>query len=154
MFPPHTYKGISGLGEDGSSVQPVYRYVDPSHVGILDLDASSASDPGMSGVLCPLQRIYGDSISFSEFEEPNTWQEELTKTLAGFRELNGKEQVFEALDKLLGEDHTEEITMLNSEIEVARKVIHPFIYTDVGEYGGLPLEGSGTIQLTVEEEIH
>ena len=42
----YTYKGISGLGEDGASVQPVYRYVDPSHVGILDLDASSGSYPG------------------------------------------------------------------------------------------------------------
>ena len=31
----YTYKGISGLGEDGASVQPIYRYVDPSHVGIL-----------------------------------------------------------------------------------------------------------------------
>jgi hypothetical protein len=71
----YTYKGISGLGEDGSSVQPVYRYVDPSHVGILDLDASSASDPGMSGVITPMTQIYGKDKSFSEYEEPNSWRE-------------------------------------------------------------------------------
>ena len=71
----YTYKGISGLGEDNASIQPVYRYVDPSHVGILDLDASSNSDPGMSGMLCPMTKIYGKDKSFSEFEEPNNWRE-------------------------------------------------------------------------------
>jgi hypothetical protein len=70
----YTYKGIAGLGEDGASVQPIYRYVDPSHVGILDLDASSGSDPGMSGMICPMTKIYNHS--FSEYEEPNTWREE------------------------------------------------------------------------------
>lgn len=70
----YTYKGISGLGEDGSSIQPMYRYIDPSHVGILDLDSSSVSDPGMSGMICPMTDIYG--TSFSEYEEPNTWKEQ------------------------------------------------------------------------------
>ena len=69
----YTYKGISGFGEDGASVQPIYRYVDPSHVGILDLDASSGSDPGLSGMICPMKKIYNNS--FSEYEEPNTWKE-------------------------------------------------------------------------------
>ena len=71
----YTYKGISGLGEDGSSIQPVYRYVDPSHIGILDLDASSASDPGMSGMICPMAKLYGDDRSFSEYKEPNEWRD-------------------------------------------------------------------------------
>lgn len=71
----YTYKGISGLGEDGASIQPIYRYIDPSHVGILDLDASSASDPGMSGMICPMTKLYGSDKSFSEYEEPNNWEE-------------------------------------------------------------------------------
>ena len=70
----YTYKGISGLGEDGASIQPIYRYIDPSHVGILDLDSSSVSDPGMSGMICPMTNIYG--TSFSEYEEPNTWRDQ------------------------------------------------------------------------------
>ena len=70
----YTYKGISGLGEDGSSIQPMYRYIDPSHVGILDLDSSSVSDPGMSGMICPMANVYG--TSFSEYDEPNTWKEQ------------------------------------------------------------------------------
>lgn len=71
----YTYKGISGLGEDGASIQPIYRYVDPSHIGILDLDASSASDPGMSGMICPMAKLYGPEQSFSEYSEPNEWRE-------------------------------------------------------------------------------
>lgn len=71
----YTYKGISGLGEDGASIQPVYRYVDASHVGILDLDASSASDPGMSGMICPMTKLYGNDSSFSDYQEPNSWRE-------------------------------------------------------------------------------
>lgn len=70
----YTYKGISGLGEDGASVQKIYRYVDPSHIGILDLDTSSGSDPGMSGIICPMKKLYNNS--FSEYEEPNTWRQD------------------------------------------------------------------------------
>lgn len=66
-----TYKGIQGLGDDGTSVQPGYRYVNPSHIGILDLDSSPTSDPGMSGMLCPMVQMYGNS--FSDYQEPNTW---------------------------------------------------------------------------------
>ena len=71
----YTYKGIQGLGEDGASIQPVYRYVDPSHVGILDMDASSASDPGMSGMICPMATLHGNDKSFSEYDEPNEWRD-------------------------------------------------------------------------------
>lgn len=70
-----TYKGISGLGEDGGSIQDIYRYVDPTHIGILDLDSSSNSDPGMSGMICPMTKLYHDN-SFSDYEEPNSWRNE------------------------------------------------------------------------------
>jgi hypothetical protein len=73
----YTYKGISGLGEDGSSVQPIYKYVDPSHIGIIDLDSSSNSDPGMSGMLCPMTKMYGRN--FSKFEEPHEWYNKYKK---------------------------------------------------------------------------
>ena len=72
----YTYKGISGLGEDNTQIQPMYRYIDPSHVGILDLDSSTNSDPGMSGMICPMTKLYGSNHSFSEYEEPNTWKEQ------------------------------------------------------------------------------
>jgi hypothetical protein len=80
----YTYKGISGLGEDGSSIQPIYKYIDPSHVGILDLDASSNSDPGMSGMICPMTNIYDHS--FSQYEEPDTWPASYQELLAQFND--------------------------------------------------------------------
>lgn len=70
-----TYKGISGLGDNGTSIQESYKYVDASHIGILDLDSSTTSDPGMSGTICPLSKVYSDN-SFSEYEEPNFWEKE------------------------------------------------------------------------------
>lgn len=79
----YTYKGISGLGEDGASVQPIYRYVDPSHVGILDLDASSGSDPGLSGMICPMTKLYNNS--FSEYDEPNTWRDNYAPIKAEYK---------------------------------------------------------------------
>jgi hypothetical protein len=82
----YTYKGISGLGEDGASIQPVYRYVDPSHIGILDLDSSSVSDPGMSGMICPMAKLYGNDNSFSEYEEPNEWRENYAPMNKQYRE--------------------------------------------------------------------
>ena len=84
-----TYKGISGLGEDGGSIQDIYRFVDPTHIGILDLDSSSNSDPGMSGMLCPMAKIYHDN-SFSNYEEPNSWRENWQPT---------KDKFFEGLEK-------------------------------------------------------
>ena len=70
----YTYKGISGLGENKTEIQQTYRYVDPSHAGILDLDSSTTSDPGMSGTICPLTKIYPGN-SFSDYQEPNFWEE-------------------------------------------------------------------------------
>lgn len=78
-----TYKGISGLGEDGNSVQPIYRYVDPSHVGILDLDSSSGSDPGMTGMICPMAQITDNS--FSEYDEPVTWDEQFATIMEKYK---------------------------------------------------------------------
>ena len=70
----YTYKGISGLGEDGSSVQKLYRYVNPTQAGIVDLDSSTDSDPGMSGIFCPMGKLYPD-YSFTDYQEPDFWEE-------------------------------------------------------------------------------
>ena len=91
----YTYKGISGLGEDGSSIQPVYRYVDPSHIGILDMDASSASDPGMSGMICPMAKLYGNDSSFSDYQEPNEWRNNYFPIEAKYKEGTRKPLMFD-----------------------------------------------------------
>lgn len=81
----YTYKGISGLGENGASIQQTYRYVDPSHAGIVDLDSSTTSDPGMSGTICPMSKLYNGN-SFSDYQEPNFWEEKYKKFQTEFFE--------------------------------------------------------------------
>lgn len=88
----YSYKGISGLGESGAKVQPIYRFVDPSHLGILDLDASSVSDPGMSGMLCPTAHLYDNF--FSEFEEVHGWDEEYKKKMEEYKKSQGYKNPF------------------------------------------------------------
>jgi len=75
----YTYKGISGIGEQGgkSAVPIIYRYVDPSHIGRLDLDASSSSDPGLSGVLCPMVETVNGQ--FAQYQETNGWEDHYSR---------------------------------------------------------------------------
>ena len=73
----YTYKGVSGIGESGSSAIPdIYKYIHVTNLGIVDLDSSSPSDPGVSGCLVPLLKLY-DNDYFTDFQEPCTWREEL-----------------------------------------------------------------------------
>jgi len=84
----YSYKGISGLGEQrGSTIPDKYRYLHHSHIGRVDLDASSASDPGLTGIICPLAKIYNQS--FSEYEEPNSWESDFKELLAQYRSMVG-----------------------------------------------------------------
>ena len=39
------------------------------------MDSSSANDPGMSGMLCPMAPVFDNY--FSDFDEPNTWRDEM-----------------------------------------------------------------------------
>ena len=82
----YTYKGISGLGETGD-IQKIYRFVDASHIGILDMDASSASDPGMTGMICPMAKLYNGS--FEDYQEPLTYRENFGNKLNEFYKDNG-----------------------------------------------------------------
>lgn len=95
----YTYKGISGLGDQGagSAVPLIYRSVHPSHLGRVDLDSSSASDPGLSGIICPMAKTFGDS--FSDYVEPNGWRDFYTETLNELRDLYGMQQAIDIKKK-------------------------------------------------------
>ena len=96
----YTYKGISGLGDqgNGTAVPIIYRSVHPSHLGRVDLDSSSASDPGLSGIICPMAKVYNGS--FSDYEEPNGWEDFYKDTLSELKDLYGITQGFELKKKL------------------------------------------------------
>ena len=56
-----------------------FRETNVSHLGRLDLDSSPKSDPGMSGILCPLTQVYGEYKSFTDFVEPNEYYDKMEK---------------------------------------------------------------------------
>lgn len=119
----YTYKGISGLGDQGSgkSVPNIYRYIHASHIGKVDLDSSSASDPGLSGTICPMAKRYGDS--FSNYDEPNSWKEAFTKLWDQYKELNGMIETIEFQKKLgLSYDYVKE-DMVRETIGMYKKLI-------------------------------
>lgn len=90
-----TYKGVSGIGESGSSAIPdIYKYVHVSNLGIIDLDSSSPSDPGVSGSVIPLLKLY-DNDYFTDFQEPNTWRDELFRMKDEYRKKVNTIQVME-----------------------------------------------------------
>lgn len=101
----YTYKGISGLGDSqkttmgknygspvkgtsSTSIPPVYRQVQISHLGRIDLDSISPSDPGLSGMLCPLSDIKDGFFDFN-FKEPNEWRQDADALLDSYRQQIG-----------------------------------------------------------------
>lgn len=124
-----TYKGVSGLGEEkGSSIPTSYRQIHPSHIGRLDMDSSSNTDPGLSGTICPLTNIYNNS--FSDYQEPNTWRQETDAMLSRYRDLVGLKEAIK-LEKMIGVDidpAREEI--LDESINTFKGLIYPIYYVN------------------------
>ena len=92
----YTYKGISGIGEKSNAISGAYRSIHPSHLGRVDVDSSSNSDPGISGTICPLAKLYDGH--FSEYEEPSTWMDDITKVFDIYRAAESKKQLYKLLD--------------------------------------------------------
>lgn len=90
-----SFKGPSGLGESNSSangkqqnsaIPEIYRHVHYSQYGIIDLDSSTATDPGMTGMICPRTDIYENGY-FSDYQEPNEWEGEYQEILDRYKAL-------------------------------------------------------------------
>ena len=78
-------KGPNSLGESSpQSITDKYRVLDPSMVGILDINVSSNSDPGMNGALVPFVKIY-DRFFFGEEHEPVDKSMEIIKITSEYR---------------------------------------------------------------------
>ena len=114
----YTYKGVSGIGESGSSAIPdIYKYIHVTNLGIVDLDSSSPSDPGVSGCLVPLIILY-DNDYFTDFQEPCTWREELSKLRDEYMQKVDRMQVIEFNSFIL--DNSEEVQLNISELNENR----------------------------------
>ena len=126
----YTYKGISGIGESSNAISNAYRAVHPSHLGKVDLDSSSNSDPGVSGTICPLTNLHDGH--FIDYKEPSTWQEDMNKVLDAHRAMNSKKAMYDILkDHKLVEQ--EDNSVLGASIEVARNLL-PFSNVFLNHY--------------------
>jgi hypothetical protein len=161
----YTYKGISGLGDQGSgsAVPLIYRSVHPSHLGKVDLDSSSASDPGLSGIICPMAKIYGDS--FSDYQEPNGWKQFYMETISELKDMYNMKQAIEIRKKLgLSFDGVKE-EMVRETIESYQRLIPVIIDLEGKKDYTLGVimpttivpsesdDGTGDISLAEEDEV-
>lgn len=119
-----TYKGVSGLGEGGNkSIPDIYRSIQPSHVGRVDLDASSDGNPGITGTLNPFMDMHDGY--FSDYEEPDTWQGMYDSCLSEYNHANNLKQAMEFQQNMLGIDKSEEITSLEEVTCTMEQIINP-----------------------------
>lgn len=120
----YTYKGISGIGEKTNQVSQIYRNVDISHMGRLDPDTSSNSDPGLTGSLCPLAKLYDNS--FEPYEEPNEWDDKVKELYNSLKSRTGLKEVIVAKKELLNENMDKEnMEEIEDNITMARRLLSP-----------------------------
>ena len=112
----YTYKGLSGIGDSNSqSVSTDQRSTHISQMGILDMDSSPKSDPGMSGVLCPHVKMVGKK--FTDFHEPNYWEEGYKKLLDEYHSTQNLESIITSRQReLLGLKEANETVKKNKSI--------------------------------------
>ena len=90
-------------GNGNSSMPVIYRYLHPTSLGILDDSASGNSQPGISGVLCPL--VYVDMKKGGYFnpnyKEPSTWREVVSQQWKQFDQERTAKEVVDFRRKIL-----------------------------------------------------
>ena len=111
----YTYKGPSGIGETGSnSIPDIYKHVHVSNYGIVDLDSSSSTDPGVSGKLVPLIKLYDEGY-FTDYKEPYTWRMILHQQMDQLRNILGKKEVIEFKHRILNDSNVPELKLRDLE---------------------------------------
>lgn len=134
-------------GKENQIPKP-YRYIHPSQMGRIDIDSSHKSDPGTSGNLCPMTKLY--NRHFSKYKEPNEWQSQFDKLIDNYRTARGMRVLFKLKDEF-GNGNLDNSTdlELKDNIKEMEKMIPLFvsskseskeIYTMT-----IPLEKGGTI---------
>ena len=94
----YTYKGVAGIGESSNAISSAYRSVHPSHLGKVDIDSSSNSDPGTSGTLCPLTTLYDSH--FSEYQEPSEWRDKVNSVIDQYRATKSRKSMYKLVNQI------------------------------------------------------
>lgn len=137
----YTYKGISGIGEKSNAISSAYRSIHPSHLGRVDIDSSSNSDPGISGTICPLATLYDGH--FTEYEEPSTWRERVNVVIDAYRSMQSKQSMYRLVGDITGKQISNEL--LHESIEATKSLLQmPLSSIMAEEYiDGIDLFGDG-----------
>lgn len=89
-----SFKGRSGLGESVNSTIPdSYRHLHPSALTNIDPDTSSASDPGLTGIICPMAKIYNNSFAPEDYIESSDWEEQFEALKEMYFGLKARKQI-------------------------------------------------------------
>lgn len=152
-----TYKGISGVGatngnNSSTSVPIQFRLLDISSLGILDPDASSPSDPGVTGSLIPFLQVSPNGYLSPE-DEPVTWDKEVTKLFDKYKQIKGLKEVIEFKKDITPDITEDDLEVCKQAQEMANNVINTIdmettndvLNKHLDAITGLPLEGSGLI---------
>jgi len=127
-----TYKGVSGLGENSNqSIPDIYRSIHPSHIGRVDLDASSDGNPGITGTICPFASIY-DGF-FEDYQEPNSWEQDFMSVMDDYKKATNLKDAMIFEEKILGTDRHEDIEATSEVIATMQQIIKPVLFADQGE---------------------
>lgn len=121
-----TFKGVSTMGGDGkktATLPDTTKRIYPEYLGRLDLDTSGASDPGMSGVLCPYVNLHDGK--FADNPEPLTWEEEYQETLNDYHSMVSRKEVMTFRNEVLKEDNLDIIDGINETINTYKTLLIP-----------------------------
>lgn len=120
----YSAKGYQSLGDGNNKrIAPKYRYLDPSMIGVLDLNVSSNSDIGMTGSFTPFVELY-DNFFFTKEHQPCRNRYEFDKAMVEMenRELNVKVGSFEEYIKCLGAEDKFKLLLSPEIIQIVEKV--------------------------------
>ena len=99
--------------EKSNAISSAYRSVHPSHLGRVDIDSSSNSDPGVSGTICPLAKLYDNH--FTEYEEPSEWRERVHMVLDQYRAMKSKKSLYKLVKDIKEEPEDEQASAVRQD---------------------------------------
>lgn len=122
-----SYKGEGGVGEKSKkSIGDKYRNVNYSDAGITDMTASSATDPGMTTLLCPMGNMQPDGF-FYDYQEPNDWEKSYNELYNNYKNLNNLNEAIDVSNALLPHrNYYLEKHMIIDSLAVMKRLIEPF----------------------------
>ena len=145
----YTYKGVSGIGEKTNAISSAYRSVHPSHMGRVDIDSSSNSDPGISGTICPLVTLHENH--FDAYEEPDSWESELSKVISAYRAIQSRVEMCRIVnDNKIGKQ--KDNTVSQDCLVVAKRLMDFMAITELNGQmiNGFDLFGDGNMYVLEE----